>query len=261
MANIEQQTHYESLGVSQDATPEEIKKAFRKLARDNHSDVLADLPETSPERVTAEAKMRRITYAYDVLSDAFERTQYDQKLRFENDHSFSGNLDTDTDDSTWWTQRIFSEQARAERARKLAFYLLVEAYDHSIRKSPLYWIMYIGAVLAHSLSLAAVCFGVVRFAALMSSGTDLAEILTTTAGQPLAISVIPIQFGFGALLLAGALYLCEKLYEQTLRASAPTGWPVRSIDILSRHLKKRNFFLMTVPGVAMCGIVFGYTFF
>ncbi|MGN6128163.1 MAG: molecular chaperone DnaJ [Humibacter sp.] len=61
--------HYEVLGVSRDATTEEIKKAYRKLARELHPDV-----NPSPE---ASERFKLVTHAYDVLSDPQQRQQYD----------------------------------------------------------------------------------------------------------------------------------------------------------------------------------------
>lgn len=61
--------HYDVLGVSKEATPEEIKKAYRRLARELHPDV-----NPSPE---ASEKFKLVTHAYDVLSDPQQRQQYD----------------------------------------------------------------------------------------------------------------------------------------------------------------------------------------
>lgn len=61
--------HYETLGVSREATAEEIKKAYRKLARQLHPDV-----NPSPE---ASERFKSVTHAYDVLGDANERQRYD----------------------------------------------------------------------------------------------------------------------------------------------------------------------------------------
>jgi len=58
------------LGVSPDATADEIKKAYRKLARKYHPDV-----NKSPE---AEEKFKEINAAYEILSDPQKRKQYDQ---------------------------------------------------------------------------------------------------------------------------------------------------------------------------------------
>jgi len=61
--------HYETLGVSRDASQEDIKRAYRKLARELHPDV-----NPSPD---AEEKFKTVTHAYDVLSDPQQRQQYD----------------------------------------------------------------------------------------------------------------------------------------------------------------------------------------
>ncbi|ENW79266.1 hypothetical protein F908_02740 [Acinetobacter sp. NIPH 284] len=64
--------YYEELGVSRDAAADEIKKAYRKLARKYHPDV--------SKETDAEAKMQAINVAYDTLSDATKKAEYDQML-------------------------------------------------------------------------------------------------------------------------------------------------------------------------------------
>lgn len=63
--------YYEILGVDRNATEQEIKKAYRKLARKYHPDVNKDDPQ-------AEERFKEITRAYEVLSDPQRRRQYDQ---------------------------------------------------------------------------------------------------------------------------------------------------------------------------------------
>ena len=61
--------HYEVLGVDRDATPDEIKKAYRRLARELH-------PDVNPSAEAAE-RFKLVTHAYDVLSDPRQRQQSD----------------------------------------------------------------------------------------------------------------------------------------------------------------------------------------
>ncbi|HET6998601.1 MAG TPA: molecular chaperone DnaJ [Solirubrobacterales bacterium] len=61
---------YKTLGVSKKASDEEIKKAYRKLARQYH-------PDRNPDDETAEEKFKEIQGAYDVLSDPDKRKEYD----------------------------------------------------------------------------------------------------------------------------------------------------------------------------------------
>jgi molecular chaperone DnaJ len=62
--------YYEVLGVRRDASTEEIKRAFRRLAREHHPDVNKDDPEAE--------RFKEINEAYQVLSDPEQRAQYDQ---------------------------------------------------------------------------------------------------------------------------------------------------------------------------------------
>ena len=62
--------YYKTLGVDKKATPEEIKKAYRKLARKYH-------PDRNPDDKDAEARFKEISQAHDVLGDPEKRKQYD----------------------------------------------------------------------------------------------------------------------------------------------------------------------------------------
>jgi curved DNA-binding protein len=78
-------SHYQTLGVSENATPEELKSAFRNLAKKHHPDVGGD-----------QAKFQQINEAYTTLSDPNSRAHYDHTLRnpqpqFNHQHRQAGN--------------------------------------------------------------------------------------------------------------------------------------------------------------------------
>ena len=70
----ESKDYYKILGVSKEATDDEIKKAFRKLAKANHPDAQQD----EAAKKQAEVKFKEINEAYSVLSDKTKRAQYDR---------------------------------------------------------------------------------------------------------------------------------------------------------------------------------------
>src|SRR5215475_13595690 len=66
-----QQDYYQTLGVGRDASADDIRKAYRKLARKHH-------PDLNPGDKTAEDRFKRVQEAYDVLSDDKKKQMYDQ---------------------------------------------------------------------------------------------------------------------------------------------------------------------------------------
>ena len=65
------QTPYEILGVKPTATADEIRKAYRKLAKQLH-------PDLNPGKPEAEARFKSVSAAYDLLSDVEKRGRYDR---------------------------------------------------------------------------------------------------------------------------------------------------------------------------------------
>jgi len=74
--------YYETLGVPRKADTEEIRKAYRKLARKYH-------PDLNPGDKASEERFKNVQEAYDVLSDAKKRPMYDQ-FGFYSDSGFAG---------------------------------------------------------------------------------------------------------------------------------------------------------------------------
>ena len=63
--------YYKALGVAKDASAADIKKSYRKLARELH-------PDKNPGNADAEARFKEVSEAYDVLSDEAKRKEYDE---------------------------------------------------------------------------------------------------------------------------------------------------------------------------------------
>src|SRR5579864_6543706 len=66
-----QQDYYQTLGVGREAAEDEIRKAYRKLARKHH-------PDLNPGDKAAEDRFKKLQEAYDILSDPKKKQMYDQ---------------------------------------------------------------------------------------------------------------------------------------------------------------------------------------
>ena len=83
---------YSGLGVARGASEQDIKRAYRKLARKHH-------PDVNPGNKAAEAKFKEISEAYGVLSDPEKRRRYDQFGAGRQNHSDGTETSVLTDQS------------------------------------------------------------------------------------------------------------------------------------------------------------------
>jgi len=93
----EKKNYYEILGVSQDISDEDLKKAYRKLAKKYH-------PDRNPGDEEAARKMKEINAAYEKLHNADERARYDYELR-EQERRSAGESNWGWNQQTWGWNR------------------------------------------------------------------------------------------------------------------------------------------------------------
>ena len=89
--------YYQTLGVDKDASQDDIKKAYRKLAREYH-------PDVNPDDSNAEEKFKDINEAYQVLSDEEKRNKYDRFGSQWKQYQQRGGRSEDFDWSQWSTR-------------------------------------------------------------------------------------------------------------------------------------------------------------
>src|SRR5271155_2660985 len=91
------ETPYQVLGVKPEASPDEIRKAYRKLAKQLH-------PDLNPGKPEAEARFKTVTAAYDLVSDADKRARYDR-----------GEIDEDGAERPRYSYRPHAEGAQGRK--------------------------------------------------------------------------------------------------------------------------------------------------
>jgi molecular chaperone DnaJ len=72
---MQQKDYYQALGVAESASQDDIKKAYREIAKKNH-------PDKNPGNKAAEEKFKEASEAYETLSDADKRAKYDQLRKY-----------------------------------------------------------------------------------------------------------------------------------------------------------------------------------
>ncbi len=93
---MEYKDYYETLGVGKDASEKDIKRAFRKMARQYH-------PDVNPGDAQSEERFKEINEAYEVLSDSEKRRKYDQLGSAWKDWDRTGGRPGDFDWGNWST--------------------------------------------------------------------------------------------------------------------------------------------------------------
>lgn len=114
---------YRVLGVEPDATPDEIKKAYKKLAYDWH-------PDRNPDKPGAEERFKEINLAYAILGDAVRRGEYDREQSAGTFRNLDLDLDLDLQDIL---RRIFGpRRKRRKRGEDLKYHLTL-SFEEAVR--------------------------------------------------------------------------------------------------------------------------------
>lgn len=111
--------YYQILGVKESAEREEIKKTYRRLARQFHPDIV-DTPE-------AEASFKEINRAYDILSDPLKRADYDANLHPQTEKQAKPAPPPGTEEAYAWQAPVQAEGSNLSRISATAVVFLIAA--------------------------------------------------------------------------------------------------------------------------------------
>lgn len=120
--------YYEILGVNRDATIQEIKKAYKKLAKKWHPDLNRDNIKV------AEEKMKEINVAYTTLSDEVARIDYNKKLDAES--KTSAKTSSSSQQQTGGTQKPPRRQTSAATSGKVDFQNIHSSFENFFGFNP-----------------------------------------------------------------------------------------------------------------------------
>ena len=104
--------YYQILDISKDASVDEIKKAYRKLARQFH-------PDVNPGSKEAEEKFKDINEAYDILSDVEKRLEYDKFIRYWKPKGIASRMGMRVPDFRNWGDNLSGNGVNLRRLRSL----------------------------------------------------------------------------------------------------------------------------------------------
>src|ERR1700721_2768413 len=111
MPSAPKHDYYETLSIARNASEDDIRKAYRKLARKYH-------PDLNPGDKSAEDRFKNVQEAYDILSDAKKRQMYDQ-VGFYSENGYAGagpSADTRSHPNMDFNGFDFSEAFRGNQA-------------------------------------------------------------------------------------------------------------------------------------------------
>jgi len=116
-------SYYQTLGVQETATPEEIKAAYRRLAKDLH-------PDRNPNDSSAKDKFQKVQEAYETLGNVDKRSVYDSTRKFSGFNSFNLNDLFSQWNGNWGDSfdRNYKQNAAGSDVRINATFTLEEAY-------------------------------------------------------------------------------------------------------------------------------------